>query len=121
MAGVHLDHLQIAVPAGGEDQARAFYGALLGLTEVAKPEVLRNRGGLWFELTGGVGFHLGVEEHFRPATRAHPGLGLDGFADVLVRLETAGHRVARDKDPFGRARAYAADPFGNRLELIEVT
>lgn len=121
MAGVHLDHLQIAIPAGGEDEARVFYGALLGLAEVAKPEVLWSRGGLWFALSGGIDFHLGVEADFRPATRAHPGLRLDDFAEVLARLEAAGHSVERDRDPFGRARAYAVDPFGNRLELIEET
>ena len=121
MAGAHLDHLQIAIPAGGENTARAFYGALLGLTEIAKPEVLRSRGGLWFELSDGIGFHLGVDADFRPAAKAHPGLRLGDFAEVLARLEAAGHRVEHGRDPIGRCRIYAADPFGNRLELIEET
>jgi catechol 2,3-dioxygenase-like lactoylglutathione lyase family enzyme len=119
MTPVMLDHLQIAMPGGGESAARAFYGSLLGLPEVAKPAVLRDRGGLWFMLGGGIGFHLGVEADFRPAVKAHPALRLTHFAETLVRLEAAGHEVKRDRDPFGRARAYVADPFGNRLELIE--
>ena len=121
MTGIALDHVQIAIPAGGEDDARQFFGVLLGLAEVDKPEALQARGGLWFELDGGVGFHLGVDAAFRPATRAHAGLRLGAFDAALARLETAGVAVQRDVDSLGRRRAYLHDPFGSRLELIEGT
>ena len=119
MAGVVLDHLQIAMPAGGEAAARRFFGGLLGMTEVAKPQALAGRSGLWFELDGGVGFHLGVAADFRPATRAHAGLRLDGFDAVLARLADAGLIAEQDRDTLGRRRVYLDDPFGNRLELID--
>jgi len=118
MSGIALDHVQIAIPAGGEEAARAFYGGLLGLAETPKPESLQSRGGLWFVLTCGVGFHLGIDGAFRPAAKAHPGFLCDDLNEVLARLKAAGHDVTRDTDLRGRARAYDADPFGNRLELI---
>ena len=121
MTGVALDHVQIAIPAGGEDSARRFFGQLLGMTEVAKPDTLQARGGLWFELDGGVGFHLGVDAAFRPAGKAHAGLRLTAFDAALARLEAAGAAVQCDVDSLGRRRAYLDDPFGNRLELIDRT
>jgi ribosomal protein S18 acetylase RimI-like enzyme len=110
-----LDHVQVAAPRGGEDAARAFYGDLLGLEELPKPERLRARGGAWFEL-GDQQLHVGIEEPFAPARKAHPALAvapagaLRGLAD---RLSAAGHEVSWDG-----ARIYVADPFGNRLELL---
>ncbi len=121
MAGLALDHLQIAIPAGGEERARAFYGGLLGLAETPKPEILRGRGGLWFALEGGIGLHLGIDPAFRPATKAHPGFLSGDLGALLARLESAGHDIMRGRDPQGRARAYVDDPFGNRLELIGLT
>lgn len=119
MAGVALDHLQIAMPAGGEPAARRFFGGLLGMTETSKPPSLAGRGGLWFTLDGEVGFHLGLDTEFRPATRAHAALRLDAFDAVLARLAVAGVVVEEDLDTLGRRRVYLDDPFGNRLELID--
>lgn len=119
MAEVTLDHLQIAIPEGGEVLARAFFGDLLGLREVPKPAALQGRGGIWFVLADGTGLHLGVDADFRPAARAHAGLRFLAFAGLLKRLETAGVAMEHGRDTFGRRRVYLADPFGNRLELID--
>lgn len=119
MVDVALDHLQIAIPEGGEARARAFFGDLLGLREVPKPAALHGRGGVWFSLTDGIGLHLGVDADFRPASKAHAGLRFVAFADLLKRLETAGIAMEHGSDTFGRRRVYLTDPFGNRLELID--
>jgi catechol 2,3-dioxygenase-like lactoylglutathione lyase family enzyme len=112
-----IDHVQLAMPAGEEDKARAFYAGLLGVPEVPKPENLAKRGGVWFE-SPQVKIHLGVEAEFRPARKAHPGLLVDGLAELVAKLRAAGCDVV--EDPLaGRPRAYVNDPFGNRLELIE--
>ncbi|MGZ4104630.1 MAG: VOC family protein [Actinomycetota bacterium] len=111
-----LDHVQLAIPGGGEDKARAFYGSVLGMTEVDKPEQLRANGGLWFEAPG-VQLHLGIEEPFTPARKAHVAL-LVSFADVVLALAEGGWQVDMDPRIPDRLRAYTADPFGNRIELI---
>jgi catechol 2,3-dioxygenase-like lactoylglutathione lyase family enzyme len=114
-----LDHVQLAIPAGGEDAARRFYGELLGLTEVPKPPALAARGGCWF--TGpGLHLHLGVEDPFRPATKAHPGLLVEDLDAARAALETAGVPTRDDDAGLPVRRFYAEDPFGNRLELIDV-
>ena len=119
MSGVvGLHHVQLAVPAGSEDLLRAFYGGLLGLPVVAKPPVLAARGGVWFR-SPGVELHLGVEEDFRPARKAHPGLLVDDLDVLTSLLEAAGVEVVRDDDFPGYRRCYASDPVGNRLELLE--
>lgn len=110
-----LDHVQLAMPAGGEDAARRFYGDLLGLIEVAKPEPLRASGGVWFE----PGLHLGIEAGFRPARKAHPGLRMADLDAAAARLEAAGADVEWDERWPGVRRLYTHDPFGNRLELLE--
>lgn len=113
-----LHHVQLALPAGGEDKARAFYAAVLGMSELPKPAVLAARGGCWFR-EGGWEVHLGVEADFRPARKAHPGVlvqGLDALADRMAR---AGHPVEWGEELPGHRRCYAADPFGNRLEFLE--
>ena len=110
-----LDHVQLAMPAGGEDAARRFYGDLLGLIEVAKPEPLRASGGVWFE----PGLHLGVEAGFRPARKAHPGLRMADLDGAAVRLQAAGADVEWDERWPGVRRFHTHDPFGNRLELLE--
>jgi catechol 2,3-dioxygenase-like lactoylglutathione lyase family enzyme len=118
-----LDHVQVAAPAGGEAQARRFYGELLGLGEVEKPAGLQRRGGVWFALASGAQLHVGVAEGFTPAVKAHPGLRLDTIARLELlarRLEAAGAPVAWDADVPGVRRFFTADPFGNRLELLAV-
>lgn len=109
-----LDHVQVAMPAGGEDAARGFYTGLLGLAEAPKPEPLRATGGVWFE--GGV--HMGVEADFRPARKAHPGLSVADLDAVAARLTAAGADVEWDERLPGVRRFYTHDPFGNRLELL---
>jgi catechol 2,3-dioxygenase-like lactoylglutathione lyase family enzyme len=115
-----LDHVQVAAPAGCEAQARRFYGELLGLEELEKPEPLRARGGAWFAL-GAQQLHVGVEEPFAPARKAHPALLVSaGALDALVNeLEAAGIAVRWDDEIPGVRRCYVTDPFGNRLELTE--
>ena len=118
MSPLALDHVQLAIPAGGEDEARAFWCGLLGLEEQAKPPELAARGGLWLRLAGGIGLHLGVDPGFRPATRAHPGLAVADFDALIARLAAAGIGPPVDRDHAGRRRAWLADPFGNRIELV---
>lgn len=114
-----IDHVQLAMPRGSEGQARAFYAGVLGMSEVAKPPELRERGGVWFQ-SGNVFLHLGVAEDFHPATKAHPAFGCVDYAALVERLRS--HRIAialDDRLIEGRAHCYIADPFGNRLELID--
>jgi catechol 2,3-dioxygenase-like lactoylglutathione lyase family enzyme len=105
--------VQVAAPPGCEDAARAFYGALLGLVEVEKPEPLRGRGGVWFEQ-----LHVGVEQDFAPARKAHPALRVEDLDGVADRLRAAGARVQWDNALPGVRRFYTADPWGNRIELL---
>jgi catechol 2,3-dioxygenase-like lactoylglutathione lyase family enzyme len=111
-----LDHVQLACPAGGEDQAREFYGGLLGLREIEKPEPLRSRGGVWFEC-GAHQLHIGVEEGFAPARKAHPALAVSSVAELETLADRLGE-VRWDEDLPGYRRFYVFDPFGNRLELL---
>ena len=116
LGGLH--HVQLAIPAGGEDDCRRFWAEILGLTELAKPPVLASRGGCWFR-GGGLEVHLGVESDFAPARKAHPGIlvhQLDGLARRLQRYDVS---VAWDDEFPGHRRFYASDPFGNRLEFLE--
>ena len=115
-----LDHVQVAAPPGTEDQAREFYGELLGLPELAKPEPLHARGGVWFGLGAGQ-LHVGIEDPFTPAAKAHPALrtgGEDALRALARCLEAAGHPVAWDDSLPGEVRFHTADPWGNRLELL---
>ena len=109
-----LDHVQVAIPPGGEDAARRFYAGLLGLREMQKPEPMRATGGVWFE----PGVHLGVEAEFMPARKAHPGLRMADLDAVAERLAAAGADVQWDERWPGVRRFYTHDPFGNRLELL---
>ena len=113
-----VHHVQLAVPRGSEEQCRAFWGGLLGMQELAKPPVLAARGGCWFR-GGALEVHLGVEEPFVPARKAHPGLLVEGLRELADRLAAGGHPVTWDDDFPGHDRCYAADPFGNRLEFLE--
>ncbi len=112
-----LDHVQLAMPEGQEDKARAFYADLLGLQEVEKPEPLKARGGVWFQ-AGAFGFHLGVMKAFVPATKAHPAFCVMDLTTLFKKLESAGIVVAWDESLEGIMRFYANDPFGNRLEFL---
>jgi catechol 2,3-dioxygenase-like lactoylglutathione lyase family enzyme len=111
-----IDHVQVAAPAGCEDAARAFYGALLGLEELVKPEALRARGGCWFR-AGGQELHVGVEDPFAPAMKAHPGFVTADLESLRGRLAAAGVPTRVDDSIPGSHRFFAADPFGNRLEF----
>jgi catechol 2,3-dioxygenase-like lactoylglutathione lyase family enzyme len=116
-----LDHVQIAAPPGGEAAARAFYGELLRLPEIPKPPSLGARGGVWFVFGDGRQLHVGIEEDFTPARKAHPALALPGDAaldDLAERLAAAGHEPRWDEQLPGVRRFYVSDPFGNRVELL---
>lgn len=115
---VAIDHVQLAMPAGREEEAEAFYVDLLGFEVLAKPEPLASRGGRWFE-QGTVQVHLGVDADFRPARKAHPGLVVSGLDDLVDSLAKAGIAVRWDEELPGTRRCYVDDPFGNRLELID--
>jgi len=114
-----IDHVQLAMPAGQEDVARAFYADVLGFTEIPKPPELAKRGGCWFQ-QGSVFIHLGVEADFRPARKAHPAFLVDGLDEVVARVADAGLEVDTSQPPLdGYHRAHIFDPFGNRIELME--
>ena len=117
---VAIDHVQLAMPPGGEAMARAFYVEVLGMAEVPKPAELAARGGCWFE-SGDVRIHLGVEStEFKPARKAHPGLVCAQFDELMARLQDEGVKIRFDENT-DRRRAFVEDAFGNRLELIEAT
>jgi extradiol dioxygenase family protein len=111
--------VQVAAPAGGEDEARRFYGGLLGLSELEKPEALWGRGGVWFAC-GAHQLHVGIEPDFSPATKAHPALrvALSDLDQLAGKLEEAGVEVRWDEAIPNMRRFYVADPWGNRIELI---
>jgi catechol 2,3-dioxygenase-like lactoylglutathione lyase family enzyme len=111
-----IDHIQVAAPAGCEDAARAFYGALLDLDELPKPDRLRAGGGCWFR-AGAQELHVGVEDPFAPALKAHPSFVVSDLDELRASLNGAGIATSDDDRIPGVRRFYAADPFGNRLEF----
>lgn len=113
-----LHHAQLAMPRGEETAAREFYAGTLGMTEVEKPLALAARGGAWFR-AGGVELHIGVEDDFRPARKAHPGILVTDLDALVSRLANAGQPARWDADFPGFRRVYAHDPFGNRLEFLQ--
>jgi catechol 2,3-dioxygenase-like lactoylglutathione lyase family enzyme len=115
---VSIEHVQLAMPRGKEGAARSFYSGVLGLAEVEKPMHLRARGGAWFE-SGSARVHLGVEDDFCPARKAHPAFLVQDLAALLKRCEEAGVAIVRDEPLAGYERRYLNDPFGNRIELME--
>jgi hypothetical protein len=119
MESLELDHVQVAAPPGFEPLARAFYGSLLGLDELVKPPRLAGRGGAWFAL-GAVQLHVGVDAHFAPARKAHPGLRVpsDRLDELASALCDAGHPVEWDDVIPEVRRFFTTDPWGNRLELL---
>ena len=112
---VGIDHVQLGIPVGAEDEARRFYIDVLGLVEVPKPAVMAARGGAWFE-AGEVRIHVGGEDPFVPAKKAHPALVMHGLADFVDRR---GLTVRWNDEIAGVVRCHVDDPFGNRIELIE--
>jgi catechol 2,3-dioxygenase-like lactoylglutathione lyase family enzyme len=112
-----IHHVQLAMPAGGEDAARRFFVDLCGMTEVPKPAELARRGGCWFR-SGTVELHLGVEEGFRPALKAHPALVCENYVALISRLKAANVSVKEAFEIPGTRRSHILDPFGNRIELM---
>lgn len=115
---VALDHVQLAMPPQREADAERFYRGLLGFERVSKPPALAAKGGCWFRL-GNVQLHLGVEQDFRPAKKAHPALIVSGLEALCAKLESSGVAVRPDEELPGVRRCYVDDPFGNRIELIQ--
>ena len=113
-----IDHVQLAMPVGQEEVARAFYSSLLGMREVAKPPELAKRGGCWF-VSGKVQVHLGIEKDFRAAKKAHPALKCSDYEGLISKLRSAGIEVSEVDDIPGIRRSCISDPFGNRIELID--
>ena len=119
MTIVAIDHVQLAMPPGGEAQARRFYADLLGFSESTKPAELAARGGAWFAC-GNVHIHLGVDSNFLPASKAHPAFLVEGLESLLDSLRRASVVVDTSQPPLdGYRRVHVFDPFGNRLELME--
>ncbi len=119
MTVLGLDHVQLAMPPGGEQEARVFYGQLLGLSELTKPSELASRGGAWFQC-GELQLHLGVEKQFLPAKKAHPALRVTELSALSGVLIAGGWQVTQDTSVPSIRRAFTEDPFGNRIELVEV-
>ncbi|MGR3763959.1 glyoxalase [Rossellomorea sp. NS-SX7] len=113
-----IDHIQLAAPENCETQARTFYGEIIGLMEIPKPENLRGRGGCWFQY-GTQEIHVGVQKDFIPATKAHPGLLVEGLDDFRNTLLEKGIEIKEDTPINGRSRFFVSDPFGNRIEFLE--
>src|SRR5262249_39674559 len=113
-----IDHVQLAMPPGQEERAREFFIGILGFEEVAKPEALAGRGGAWFK-SGGANIHVGAENEFRPATKAHPALVVEGLDEIIRRCESARLPVVPAEEFGGWRRVHISDPFGNRIELME--
>jgi catechol 2,3-dioxygenase-like lactoylglutathione lyase family enzyme len=108
-----IDHVQVAAPPGCEAEARRFYGQLLGMQEIEKPDELKARGGVWFRCgDGGQQLHVGVQENFTPSSKAHPAFTATDLGELTARLE----RVTSDGP-----RVYTQDPWGNRIELVAAT
>jgi catechol 2,3-dioxygenase-like lactoylglutathione lyase family enzyme len=118
MAGFVIDHVQIAIPPGGEDLGRDFFAGVLGLEEIAKPSAKRGRGGCWFDL-GGAQLHLGVDRDFHPARKAHVALQTGSLDPLRARLRDCGYEIVDHGPDEGRAGFFSHDPFGNRLEFVE--
>lgn len=112
-----LHHVQVSCPVGSEAPTRAFYGDLLGLAEVVKPTELAKRGGVWFRGPG-YELHVGVEEGFAPARKAHPAFEVDDLDGLASRLLAAGVDVAWDSNFPGYRRFHTQDPHGNRVEIL---
>ena len=118
MRVTRIEHVQLAMPSGGEDLARGFYSGILGIPETPKPAHLAKRGGCWFE-RGDLKLHLGVEADFRAARKAHVALLVKELSALSARLEASGFTPRNEEPLEGYHRIYVDDPFGNRIELME--
>ncbi|HEX9332431.1 MAG TPA: VOC family protein [Anaerolineales bacterium] len=119
MTILSIDHVQIAMPSGEEEKARAFYVELLEFIEIPKPPELAKRGGAWFQ-SENVQLHLGVEQNFQPARKAHPAFIVDDLDSLIAKVQNAGYNTDTSQPPLdGYKRAHVFDPFGNRIELME--
>lgn len=112
-----IDHIQIAAPPSSEEMARQFYGEILGMEEIPKPENLQGRGGCWFQC-GGQEVHIGIQHDFVAAKKAHPGFTVHALEQLKLRLQKAGYSVKEDAPIDGRSRFFTNDPFGNRIEFL---
>ncbi|MCZ8540727.1 MULTISPECIES: VOC family protein [Psychrobacillus] len=115
-----IDHVQLAAPKGSEDIAKRFFGEILGFQEVEKPEVLKKRGGVWFQF-GNYQIHIGIEEPFAPAKKAHPAFQVENLEALKTHLMKHEVNFIVDTDLPGANRIYVSDPFGNRIEILEWT
>jgi catechol 2,3-dioxygenase-like lactoylglutathione lyase family enzyme len=115
---IGLHHVQLAMPPEEEETAIAFYEGVLGLERVEKPPELTDRAGVWFR-SGELEVHLGVEEGFQPAMKAHPAFLVEDLERMRARVEMSGYKVIESEQFSGFRRVHVRDPFGNRLELIE--
>jgi len=114
-----IDHVQIAMPAGEEETARAFYINVLGFAEIPKPPELAKRGGVWFR-SETVQLHLGAEQDFHPARKAHPAFIVDELDSIITKAQSAGYETDTTQPPLdGFRRSHVFDPFRNRIELME--
>ena len=118
--GFEIDHVQIAIPVGGEDEGRGFFAGLLGLVELPKPADMALRGGCWFAVADRQ-IHLGVEADFKAAKKAHVALNTAALDELRARLERADYQTHDDSDIDGRKRFFTHDPFGNRIEFMDRT
>lgn len=112
-----IHHVQLAMPPGQGAEAEAFYAGLLGVPRVRKPRHLERRGGCWFR-SAEVEIHLGIDDQFVPARKAHPAFLVDDLTGLRDRLTAAGVPVVLDEPPPGYDRFYTSDPFGNRIEIL---
>jgi len=112
-----IDHIQIAAPPESEDKARQFYAELLGMEEIPKPENLKGRGGCWF-LCGSQEVHIGIQQDFMPAKKAHPGFTVNALEQLKLQLEEANYVISVEPPIDGRSRFFTHDPFGNRIEFL---
>ncbi|MDN4492743.1 VOC family protein [Ureibacillus aquaedulcis] len=113
-----IDHIQLAAPKGSEEEARTFFNGILGLAEVEKPEELKKRGGVWFAF-GNYQIHIGIEEPFSPAQKAHPAFEVENIEALKDHLKNYGIPIVEDNSLPGANRFYVSDPFGNRIEILE--
>ncbi|UCZ52368.1 VOC family protein [Bacillus shivajii] len=113
-----IDHVQLAAPKGSEHQAREFFTNVLGFEEIEKPEPLKKRGGVWFK-SGNIQIHIGIEDPFSPAKKAHPAFEIEKIEELKVYLKKCNVMFKEDGNLPGANRIYVDDPFGNRLEILE--